>query len=58
MEAPDFAAQKQIAAEIQQTSNQEVPFYTLGQLFQPTAYKASLDGMLSGFPIFWNVKSS
>ncbi len=55
LEAPDLAAQQKIAADIQLACMDEVPFWTLGQMFQPTAYKAELDGMLKGFPIFWNV---
>jgi peptide/nickel transport system substrate-binding protein len=54
--APDLPAQKQIAAEIQQTVFDEVPFYPLGQLYQPTAYKKQLSGVLDGFVLFWNVK--
>ena len=56
LEAPSVEEQKRIAAEIQRTSSQEIPFYTLGQMFQPTAYQAGLEGLLSGFPTFWNVR--
>ena len=34
----------------------EVPFFPLGQLYQPTAYKKELSGVLEGFVLFWNVK--
>jgi len=54
--APDLDGQKRIASEIQQTVFDEVPFYPLGQLYQPTAYKKELSGILQGFVLFWNVK--
>jgi peptide/nickel transport system substrate-binding protein len=34
----------------------DVPYIPLGQNFQPTAYRTSLEGILAGFPVFWNVK--
>ena len=55
-DAPDLAAQKKICAQIQQDVFDEVPFYPLGQLYQPTAYKTSLEGILNGFVLFWNVR--
>jgi peptide/nickel transport system substrate-binding protein len=54
--APDEAAQKKICEDIQQTVFDEVPFYPLGQLYQPTAYKKELTDVLGGFVLFWNVK--
>jgi peptide/nickel transport system substrate-binding protein len=56
LDAPDLATQKSIAARIQTDFWEEVPYYPLGQLLQPTAYKTSLSGILSGFVMFWNVK--
>jgi peptide/nickel transport system substrate-binding protein len=32
------------------------PFFRLGQMFQPTVYRNTLSGMLTGLPIFWNLK--
>ncbi len=55
-DAPDEATQKQICGQIQQTVFDDVPFYPLGQLYQPTAYKKELTGVLDGFVLFWNVK--
>jgi peptide/nickel transport system substrate-binding protein len=34
----------------------DVPFYSLGQLLLPTAYRADLTGMLNGFATFWNIR--
>ncbi len=54
--APNEAAQKAICGQIQQTVMDDVPFYPLGQLYQPTAYKNELTGVLNGFVLFWNVQ--
>jgi peptide/nickel transport system substrate-binding protein len=53
----DEAGQLRIAADIQRTAFEEVPFIPLGQLFYPTALAADLQGLLaSPFPIFWNLR--
>ena len=54
--APDLPAQQQIATALQERALETVPYVPLGQYFQPTAYRTSLSGMLSGFSIFWNVR--
>ncbi len=55
-DAPDLAAQRRIAEDIQRTALDEVAFYPIGQWVQPTAYRADLAGVLkSPFPLFWNV---
>ena len=56
--APDVAAQAAICAEMQQEALTSVPYIPMGQYLQPTAYRTSLDGVLSGFAIFWNVKKT
>jgi peptide/nickel transport system substrate-binding protein len=35
---------------------QDLPYIPLGQYFQPTAYQANLSGVLSGSPVFWNIR--
>jgi peptide/nickel transport system substrate-binding protein len=55
-EAPDLAAQKKIAAELQRQVFIDVPYIPLGQYFQPVAFRKSVGGVLTGFPVFWNVK--
>ncbi|WP_159994431.1 ABC transporter substrate-binding protein [Roseomonas sp. 18066] len=55
-EAPDLAAQQAICRDIQKLSMEEVPYYPLGNYIQPTAYRASVTGVLPGFSTFWNVK--
>ncbi|HEX4260923.1 MAG TPA: ABC transporter substrate-binding protein [Acetobacteraceae bacterium] len=54
--APDLAAQKQLAAAIQVQALHDVPYAPLGQYFAPTAYRADLEGVLNGVPVFWNVR--
>jgi len=55
-EAPDEAAQRQICADIQKQCLVDVPYYPLGQYLQQTASRTSIDGILNGFPVFWNVR--
>ena len=54
--APDLAAQQRIAAAIQAQAFVDVPFLPLGEFFQPTTRHRSLQGMLEGMPLFWNVR--
>jgi peptide/nickel transport system substrate-binding protein len=56
LQAPDVATQKKIAEEMQLQAFQDVPYIPLGQYFVPTAYQASMSGIISGNPVFWNVK--
>jgi peptide/nickel transport system substrate-binding protein len=55
-DAPDLAAQRAVAAEMQRLAFEEVPYLPLGQDFQPTAYRRSLIGVLRGPPVFWNLR--
>lgn len=55
-EAPDVPAQAAICADIQKQALQSLPYIPLGQYLQPTAYRDSLQGVLNGFALFWNVK--
>jgi peptide/nickel transport system substrate-binding protein len=56
-DAPDLAAQRRIAQEIQRVALDEVAFYPIGQWVQPTAYRTDLTGVIkSSFPLFWNVR--
>ena len=57
LDAPDMAAQKTIAADIQRTVFDEVPYIPTGQWFTPSAWRNTLSGIVSGSsPMFWNVK--
>ena len=58
--APDDAARKKIAAEIEQEAFTTVPYVPLGQYIQPTAYRRSLTDLLlpSSAPFFWNMRKA
>jgi peptide/nickel transport system substrate-binding protein len=56
LQAPDLAAQKATAAQIQLQAFADVPYIPLGQYLAPTAHQANLSGMLSGNPVFWNIQ--
>jgi peptide/nickel transport system substrate-binding protein len=56
-DAPDLDAQKKVAEQIQLTVWDEVPYYPLGQYFQPIARRNNIEGIVrSPFPLFWNVR--
>jgi peptide/nickel transport system substrate-binding protein len=58
-EAPDLAAQRRLAEQIQLLVWQDVPYIPLGQWFQPIARRSDLTGLVrSSLPIFWNVRRS
>ena len=54
--APDPAAQKAVARELQLQAWQDVPFVPLGQFIQPVAYRKVLTGMVPGVPLFTNIR--
>ena len=56
LDAPDVAAQKKIAEELQLQALVDVPYVPLGQVLIATAYRDSIAGVLNGFVLFWNVK--
>ncbi|HWL83626.1 MAG TPA: ABC transporter substrate-binding protein [Roseomonas sp.] len=57
-EAPDLAAQKEIARKIQLQAFDDVPYLPVGQYFQAWAYRRNITGVLKGLPMFWNVQRS
>ena len=54
----DAASQKATAEALQEQVLTDVPYVPLGQYLQATAYRDSLQGVLNGFAIFWNVSRS
>ncbi|MDR3403224.1 MAG: hypothetical protein P4L99_12070, partial [Chthoniobacter sp.] len=54
--APDLAAQKEVCHQLQLQAFQDVPYVPLGQVLGPTAHRAELQGVLTGMPLFWNVR--
>ncbi len=57
-DAPDLAAQKRIAAEMQQVAFETVPYIPLGEYIQRTALRRNVTGMLKGIPVFWNIRKT
>ena len=56
IDAPDLAAEKRIADEMQRQWFIEVPMLQTGQWMQPTAHRSDLTNLLPGFAVFWNVR--
>ena len=56
--ADDLTAQKQVAEQLQLQAFQDVPYVPLGQWYAPTAHRTDLQGMLTGLPLFWNIRRS
>lgn len=54
--APDVPAQAKICSDMQAEAFRNVPYIPMGQYLQPTAYRSSLEGVLPGFALFWNVR--
>jgi peptide/nickel transport system substrate-binding protein len=58
-DAPDLAAQKKVAEQIQLAVWEEVPYYPLGQYFQSITRRNTIEGIVrSPFPLFWNVRKA
>ena len=56
--APDFAAQKKLAADIQvEAYTNDIPYLPTGQFVVPTAFRKNLDGIIVAPVVFlWNVE--
>jgi len=54
--ASDLPERKQAAKQLQLQAFQDVPYIPLGQWHQPTAHRTDLQGMLTGLPLFWNIR--
>jgi peptide/nickel transport system substrate-binding protein len=55
-DAPDLAAQQRIARDMQVQFWRNPSYASLGMLFQPTAYRASLTDIREGLPQFYGVR--
>ncbi len=54
--APDLAGQQAAGRAIQLQAFRDVPYLPVGQFTQSTAYSRTLDGVLGGYALFWNVR--
>ena len=58
LDAPDVAAQKKLAGDLQRQGFADLPYLPLGQYLNQTSFKPSITGVLDGPPIFWNLKKA
>jgi peptide/nickel transport system substrate-binding protein len=56
--AADLPAQQSLARRLQARAFQDVPYIPAGQFLQVAAYRSNLEGILRGFPLFWNVRKN
>lgn len=55
-DAPNLAAQQDIAADMQRAMFDEVPFIPVGAYYSNTALRRDLAGRVRGFALFWNLR--
>jgi len=58
MKAPDLAAQKDIARQMQQQAFIDVPYLPVGEYSTPTAVRKELTGVQKGIPVYWGLKKA
>ena len=58
LNAPDLGAQRAVCRDMQLRLLDEAPSFPLGQVLLPTAYSRRLEGVLDGFPKFYNLKKT
>jgi peptide/nickel transport system substrate-binding protein len=56
IDEPAFDKQMQISRELQLECFQEVPHWPIGLFYQATAFRSSLQGVLNGMALMYNVK--
>ena len=54
--APDAAAQKSIAARIQEQAFRDVPYIPLGQMLASTVFRREIMDIPKGFVLFWSTR--
>jgi peptide/nickel transport system substrate-binding protein len=57
-DAPDEASRKALATQIQVHAMQSVPYVPLGQYVRQTAHRSNVTGLLTGMPLFWNLRKA
>ena len=57
--APDLAAQRIVAAEMERRAFDQVPYIPLGQIMQPTLFRTAVQGIVpASAPLFWNLRKA
>lgn len=54
--APDLATRQSLARKIQEQAFRDVPYVPTGRWRDLTAYRRNVTGMLSGMPLFYNLR--
>ena len=58
-DAPDLRAQQAVCEQNQRRAFETVPFAPLGQVFQPTAFRKNVSGIVKcAIPLFWGVQKT
>ena len=55
LQTTDLHGQQAVARQMQGLAFQNLPYIPLGQTIGVTAYRAGLQGMLTGMALFWNI---
>ncbi len=58
LETADVAEQKRLCQALQRQLWEDVPYIPLGQAKGLTGYRRTVSGVLTGFPLFWNIRKS
>jgi peptide/nickel transport system substrate-binding protein len=53
---PELCHPGKIGEQMQLQAFENVPYYPLGLLKGPTAFRPDITGIPDGFPLFWNVR--
>jgi peptide/nickel transport system substrate-binding protein len=56
--ASDLGDRQRIAARIQEQVFVDVPYIPLGQILPPTVFRRSITDVLTGYPMFWNLRKA
>jgi peptide/nickel transport system substrate-binding protein len=56
--AADDADRKRIAEAIQRQVFVDVPYIPVGQFLPPTVYQRTVTDVLTGYPLFWNLRKA
>jgi peptide/nickel transport system substrate-binding protein len=56
--ADDITDQRRIAADMQRQAFIDVPYIPLGQFMESTVYQRTVTDVLSGYPLFWNLRKA
>ena len=57
--APDQAAERRVAGQMEQEAFDQVPYVPLGQILQPTLFRSAVSGIVpASAPLFWGLRKA